>query len=86
MRVWGYILSLVGILTIVISSNDLRTKIPFINLLSLKALLVIGVICVFLGVFFLMQKQHNVPKHEKDEVPIYKGEGKDRVIIGYRKV
>lgn len=79
----GYILSILGLATI-----GLSTKIQTLtnNNLKLSYIIVIGVALIAAGVVMLMDKKSlGKVKHAAEEVPIYEGEGKNKRIVGYKR-
>ncbi len=87
----GYISSIVGFVVIGLSNEKVKANfgIEILEKLPSISILIPGLILVGLGVFILVlenKKGNNYnSKQEKEEVPIYKGEGKNRRIVGYRK-
>ncbi|MEI7718855.1 MAG: hypothetical protein WCI72_03220 [archaeon] len=86
----GYILSGLGIVTLALSQEKVKSglSITFLNALSPKVLLAVGGVLVIAGLGVLIASNKSsgssIPQ-EKEEVPIYEGEGKHRKIVGYRK-
>ena len=87
MKIIGYILSGLGLVTLALSSPNVYTKVGFLANLPEKSVLLVGAVLVIAGVVVLMLK--NSPsskvKQEATEVPIYEGKGKKRKIVGYQK-
>ncbi|MBP7708335.1 hypothetical protein KA107_01510 [Candidatus Pacearchaeota archaeon] len=85
-KILGYIFILAGIIVAVASKlTSVSSKLTFIP----KDLLVwgnyIGVGLVVIGIVIFMIFKDSSGKQEA-EVPIYEGEGKNRRIVGYRKL
>lgn len=84
-KIVGYILSLIGLI-IIIFSNKI-SGLNFLAQLGSKAIaysVIIGIAFVAAGVVFLMG--NNNSSKQAEQVPIYEGEGKKRVIVGYQKL
>lgn len=84
----GYGISAVGL--IVIAFSNQIVKLPLINTMS-KALIytiVLGVALVAGGLLLAMGKgsSKSKVKHASEEVPIYQGEGRNKRIVGYKRV
>ena len=78
-KIVGWILMLLGLALIVLGVLKMKI-VSFLNPLLLD---VVGIILILIGFLFLKQR---VEKQEKEEVPIYEGEGKKRRIVGYRRI
>jgi hypothetical protein len=87
MQILGYSISILGIASIVLSSGKFHDKIPLVNTIATKYLVIAGLLLVVVGIFLIMQKDSSSSKinQEKEEVPIYAGVGKNRKIVGYQK-
>jgi hypothetical protein len=88
MKIIGYILALVGLASILLSSVKFHSSISLIEKLPSKYMLIGGAVLVILGILFLVSKGGSGSskiKHASEEVPIYEGEGKKRKIVGYQR-
>ena len=87
----GYILSGLGIVTLALSQEKIKSSLSltFLNALSSTVILAIGGILVVAGLVVLIMSNNSSKsspiQQAKEEVPIYEGEGKHRKIVGYRK-
>lgn len=87
----GYILSGLGIVTLALSQEKVKSSlsITFLNSLSSTVILVVGGILIIAGIAILITSNNSSKSSKiqqaKEEVPIYEGEGKHRKIVGYRK-
>ncbi len=85
----GYIISIAGIFVMIAGFGTL--DIAFLNSFAGKYVMIAGIILIILGVVFSLadksssKKGKNKVEQEKEEVPIYSGEGKSRKIVGYQK-
>jgi len=82
----GYSLSVIGIIVLALSYPVVRTaaKVPALGIAD-SILMIIGVVIVLAGVVFAFNPSSSSAK-QAEEVPIYEGEGKNRRIVGYRKM
>lgn len=83
----GYVFAGAGIAVIALSvkiQSSLSTLFP----VKMPFVIMAGVALVLLGVILLMNNGSSGQsvKHIAEEVPIYSGEGKNKRIIGYKKV
>ena len=81
----GYIISIIGIIVILLSYAQIRalakiTNIPF----SDTIIMIIGAVLAIIGIFFAYKGSSSA--NQAEEVPIYEGEGKNRRIVGYKKM
>lgn len=74
----GYIIALGGLILIVLSF----LKLSFLAFVNQKTILIAGVILVLVGVVLTLGKKEK----QLEEVPIYRGEGKKRTVVGYRRM
>ena len=84
----GYSISALGLIIIALSNQI--AKLPLISTMS-KAMIyitVLGVALVAVGLVLAIGKgsSKSKVKHASEEVPIYQGEGKNKRIIGYKRV
>lgn len=84
-KIIGYISSGIGILLIVFSTPAARSMLGLATSTLGKTQMTIGLAAVVFGAVFLMNPSSRSSKQE-EEVPIYEGHGKNRKIIGYRKL
>jgi quinol-cytochrome oxidoreductase complex cytochrome b subunit len=85
-KVIGYGISFVGLIIISIGFGDFSSGVPLLNLFSSGVITLLGVIFVVVGVVLsLMDGSSGKPHQETKEVPIYKGVGKNRKIVGYQR-
>lgn len=90
MKIVGYVLSVLGLIVIALSNQI--AKLSFLTNMpkSLIYILLTGIILILVGIAVIMgfskssSSSGNI-KHATEEVPIYEGVGKKRVIVGYRK-
>ena len=78
-KIFGYIISVIGLVGIGISTPKMMSSIPFLSAVPSKYPLIIGVILVGIGIILVMGTNPAKTKLGK-EVPIYKG----KEIVGYR--
>jgi hypothetical protein len=80
-KIIGYFLSLIGILGIVVSAEDVQKAFAFNPpaALSGTALLIIGVVLSALGIFIAISGSGS---KQPEEVPIYEGKN----VVGYRRM
>ena len=83
-KILGGISALLGVGAILASKGKLHDSLPIIQSLSTNNILIIGGALVLLGIGLLMVGTSGV-KQEKEEVPIYEGQGKKRKIVGYQR-
>ena len=92
----GYILSLIGLIGIVISSGkgkEIAQKfLPFLSSVPSKPIqsnyiLIAGVVIIAAGIVFLILagKGMGFGGKQSAEVPIYEGRGKKRRVVGYQR-
>ena len=86
-KVIGYVLSLVGLAGIVLSSGKVNANIPILSTLPANTIMIISGILVVAGIAILIvtEKTTHSAKQAGDEVPIYEGSGKKRKIVGYQR-
>lgn len=83
----GYVLSGLGLVGIIASSDKVKTAIPMLNSLPTKYILIGGVMLIAAGLIVLLSSSKSGRvKQVSEEVPIYEGEGKKRKIVGYQRV
>jgi hypothetical protein len=83
-KIFGYIISAIGLLAIAISTPKIMSSTPLLSGIPTtfsKYILIIGVILVGVGIILVMGTGQDKSKLGK-EVPIYKG----KEIVGYRVV
>ena len=84
-KILGIILSIVGLIALALSRENLKKLIPitFPEMLSSTTLLIIGAILIVLGVLLLIKSESKRGRKEQpEEVPVLEG---DR-IVAYRRV
>ena len=86
-KIFGYLFAGLGILILAGNSTLARAQFDFLDGINKLYILVPGIALVCIGVAVLISLGKggisNI-KHVTNEVPIYKGEGKKRKIVGYK--
>ncbi|MEK6871771.1 MAG: hypothetical protein AABX16_02610 [Nanoarchaeota archaeon] len=84
--IWGYALAGLGLIGMALSSTIGKKFAPFLESIPKEFILYPSLILVGLGVIILIMNGSSSSKlrQAEKEVPIYKGEGKHRKIIGYK--
>ena len=84
--VFGYLSAGIGLLGLAINSVAGREMVGFLDNISSEYILIPAAILIVLGVAIMVMnsKSGKRIKHITEEVPIYRGEGKKRKIVGYR--
>ena len=84
--VFGYLSAGIGLLGLAINSVAGREMVGFLDNISSEYILIPAAILIVLGVAIMVMnsKGGKIIKHITEEVPIYRGEGKKRKIVGYR--
>tara|TARA_B100001971_G_scaffold17488_1_gene13589 strand:- start:986 stop:1264 length:279 start_codon:yes stop_codon:yes gene_type:complete len=88
-KVFGYLIAFLGLLVLASNSAIARQQVEFLAGIDKLVLLIPGLVLVCLGVVILIvlgggSSKGGKVKHVSEEVPIYKGEGKKRRIVGYK--
>jgi len=83
-KILGVISALLGVGAILASKGKLHDTLPIIKSMSTNNILIIGGALVLLGIGLLMAGKMGI-RQEKEEVPIYEGEGRKRKIVGYQR-
>jgi len=79
-RIFGWILMLLGVGVVVL--KIIKIGIPLLSNANPLFVIVIGILLIVAGFLFLKEGRTK----QKKEVPIYEGEGKNRKIVGYKRV
>ena len=85
--VLGYILAGLGLLALAANSAVGRENLKFLENISSQYILIPAAILIVLGVIIMIMNSkggRGKIRHVENEVPIYKGEGKKRKIVGYK--
>lgn len=82
----GYILAAIGLLGLAMSSPIGKKFVPSIGNLPQQSIIIGSLSFVILGVLIvsIFGDKGKKEKQAEKEVPIYKGEGKHRRIVGYK--
>jgi hypothetical protein len=84
-QLYGYLLAGIGLIGLFLSSNAGQKIIPITATIDKKILLYPSLALVALGIVILIVTARGErPKQAQKEVPIYKGEGRHRKIVGYK--
>ena len=85
MKALGYGLSIAGVAVVILSGKI--ASLSFLKSIPkmLAYTVVAGIILIIAGIFLLIDSSSSSSK-QAEEVPIYEGEGKKRVIVGYQKM
>ena len=80
----GYSLLVLGLVVFLLSYSKIREtlKIPTLGGISDTILLIIGLVVLFVGAFFIAKSSSK----QSPEVPIYEGEGRSRKVVGYKRM
>ena len=81
-KILGYIIAAVG-LAITVLSLRFASLIP--AGIPKQYIMIGGIVIIIVGVALTMTKSSSNINQEKEEVPIYAGEGKKRKIVGYQR-
>ena len=83
----GYIVSIFGIVVMVVGFGMIPVDWAFLDIIDSNYVAGAGVVLVVIGVFLSMNKGTKRKGHKsgEDELPIFKGVGKERKIVGYRR-
>ena len=83
----GYIVSGVGLLVMVAGISNYKLGISVLDTIGETYIIGAGVVLVVAGVVLSMTGKGGSSKveHDKAEVPIYEGVGKNRKIVGYQR-
>ena len=86
-KIIGYIVSIIGIIILAISSERGNAIIPLSKIIPQKYALIIGLVIIVIGVIILSisNKGKTSSSKQKPEVPIYEGKGKKRRLVGYQR-
>ena len=84
--VFGYLSAGIGLLGLAVNSTVGREQLKFLENISSEYILIPSAILIVLGVAIMVMNSKGGKriKHITEEVPIYRGEGKKRKIVGYR--
>lgn len=66
--------------------EQIITSIPMLAEISKLIITIVGAIILFIGAFLSFSGGSGGSNKQKEEVPIYEGEGKKRTVVGYRKM
>ena len=82
----GYLLAGLGLLGLALNSVAGREVVGFLDGVSSSAVLLPAAVLLVLGIIIMIMtgKGGKKIKHITDEVPIYRGEGRKRKIVGYK--
>lgn len=85
-KILGYLSVGVGLLGLALNSTVGRKAIPFLENIESNYLLIPALVFFVLGIVIMivMGKGSSKIKQVEKEVPIYRGEGKKRKIVGYK--
>jgi len=86
MKSWiGYLLAVLGLVVLGLNTKGGKKLVPFLEKVPSSSILAVGLVLIVLGIIvvIVLGKGGKVKQVEK-EVPIYKGEGKKRKIVGYK--
>ena len=88
-KLFGYLLAMIGFIGMFLSSAAGQKMVPFTSKFPKLYILVPSLILVGLGIIILIATGRSggrwgKAKQSYKEVPIYKGEGKKRRIVGYK--
>jgi len=88
-KVIGYLLIVAGFFFVALGVSNANQAIS--NLVSVPEISpittnIIGIILIVAGIYFTWAHRGSRTNSPHGEVPIYHGEGKNRKIVGYRKV
>ena len=83
---FGYLSAGIGLLGLAVNSVAGREMVGFLDNVSSEYVLIPSAIFIVLGVVIMVMNSKGGKriKHITEEVPIYRGEGKKRKIVGYR--
>ena len=84
-KILGYALSGIGIAGILLSSENMKSAIPVLKDLSSQSILIPAGIITVAGIVLLIIAGKGSSAKQESEVPIYKGRGKNRTIVGYQR-
>ncbi len=80
----GYTISAIGIIIMIISYPVIRKPIGIASLgLSDSIVMIIGLAIVLIGIILAFSKSSG---KQEEEVPIFEGEGKNRRVVGYKRM
>lgn len=82
----GYLLAGIGLIGLALNSKIGRENFNFLAKVNNEYILVPAAVLIVLGVIIMIMNSNAGEKIKQitGEVPIYKGEGKKRKIVGYR--
>ena len=85
----GYGVAIVGIVVMALGFNIFTLEISLLEGISANIISGAGIILIIGGIILSMMDKRSGnrkgPSQAREEVPIYKGTGKNRVIVGYQK-
>lgn len=82
-KIFGYIISLIGVLVLIASLKPIRASLPFLANIPDVALWGIGLIIIIVGVFTLKKSKGGFGGGKQAaEVPIYHGKN----VVGFRRL
>jgi len=81
----GYVLSGIGLLLILFSSEQGKKFVPFLSAIKTSYLTIAGGIIVIAGIVLMILFGKSSGKQKQEEVPIYEGKGKKRKIVAYQR-
>jgi len=88
-NVVGYAISIGGIVVMALGFGMFSLSWPILETISPKYIVVTGIIGIIVGVFLALNSSKKSGKKKnpsgEDEIPIYRGTGKNRKVVGYRK-
>lgn len=84
-KIIGYIIALAGLALTMLSLNLTKLNISLPASIKPMYVTVAGVIVIVVGILLTLEKKGYKTKQASEEVPIYEGEGKKRVIVGYKR-
>ena len=85
-KIFGYLFAGLGLFGLALNSTVGRKALPFLENIERNYLLIAALSLVVAGIVILILKGKgsNKIKQVENEVPIYKGDGKNRKIVGYK--
>jgi uncharacterized membrane protein YidH (DUF202 family) len=86
-KVVGYVVSIVGLVIMALGFNIINLDIELLKGVSSNVISGAGIAIIIVGVVLSMKGTGGRRRVEQaaEEVPIYRGVGKNRKIVGYRK-